>query len=65
MRIEVNVTQPEGRRIKSIAFLCEECPPFQYEPIDLERSYRVISTTYLAEGGDNYTMFSNYKHNYE
>lgn len=65
MRIEVNVTQPEGHRIKSIEFLCEECSPLQYEPIDLEQSYRVISNDFLARGGDGYLMISDYKQNYE
>lgn len=64
MRIQVNTTQPEGSRIKSIDILCEECSPVQYEPIDLDKSYRVIGDEFLSAGGDGYTTISDNKQNY-
>lgn len=64
MRIEVNTTQPEGSRIKSIDILCEECSPVQYAPIDINKSYRVIANNFLSGGGDGHTIISDNKQNY-
>lgn len=65
MQIDVNVTQPVGKRIISIRIRCEECSPAEYKPIDLNRFYRVVATDFLAKGGNGYSIFAMHSRNYE
>ena len=64
MRVVINATQPKGQRVDSIQILCAECTPIEYKPIDLDRVYRVITTDFLANGGNRYTMFPKHSQNY-
>ncbi|XP_055326816.1 apyrase-like isoform X2 [Sitodiplosis mosellana] len=64
LRLVVNATQPKGHRVVAIEILCEECTPVEYKPIDLNQTYRVVATDFLANGGNGYTMFSEHMQNY-
>lgn len=61
----VNATQPKGNRVVSIEIRCDECSPVEYKPIDLEQTYRVIATDFVAGGGDGYTMFADNLENHQ
>lgn len=65
MRLVLNATQPKGHRVVSIEILCEECTPVEYKPINLNESYRVVATDFLAGGGNGYKMFKDYQQNVE
>lgn len=47
-----------GSRMVSIEILCNECLVPVYEPIVLEKWYRLIVPSYIAEGGDGYEAIS-------
>lgn len=64
MQVVINGTQPKGHRVVSVEILCAECTPIEYKPIDLDRMYRVITTDFLANGGNGYTMFPKHLQNY-
>ncbi len=36
--------------------LCTDCQIPQYEPLDLDKVYRIITTSFLASGGDGYEV---------
>ena len=59
-----NVTQPKGHRVVAVEVLCQECTPVEYKPIDLEQTYRVVATDFLAGGGNGYAMLADNLQNY-
>ncbi|XP_031637435.1 apyrase-like [Contarinia nasturtii] len=61
MKIVLNATELRGHRVVSINIFNEL---FQYEPIDVNRSYRVVATDFLAAGGNGYSMFAEHRQNY-
>lgn len=65
MKIVVNATKPVGNRLISIHTICDKCTPVQYMPIDLERNYRIVTTDYLANGGNGFKILETHKQNYE
>lgn len=65
MKLEVNATKPIGERVVSIHILCGACVPVQYEPIDLTKLYRVVTTDFVANGGNGYKLFQDHMQNYE
>lgn len=64
MQLVINATQAEGQRVVSIDILCRECTPPQYQPIDIDRMYRIVATNFLANGGNGYKMFEKHRQNY-
>ncbi|MEL7296355.1 MAG: bifunctional UDP-sugar hydrolase/5'-nucleotidase [Pseudomonadota bacterium] len=50
LRIRYDLAQPVGERVLSVAS--------EGRPLDLERQYTVAAPSFLAEGGDLYTTFS-------
>lgn len=58
MRITYNMTREAYDRIISLQVLCRVCESNipRYEPIDNEKFYRVSVPSFLAGGGDGFTM---------
>lgn len=46
-----------GKRVISLSVRCGNCAIPKLDPIVLTASYSIVTIDYLAEGGDNYTMF--------
>lgn len=64
MRFAINVTHPPGHRVISIEILCTGCETELFESIDLERTYRIALSHYMADGHDGFTMITNNKENH-
>jgi 5'-nucleotidase len=47
-----------GERVKEILVLCNECRVPTYVPLEDDSYYSVVMPTFLAEGGDGFTMIS-------
>ena len=49
----------------SLSMLCTECRVPKYEPLDPERTYTVVTNSYMVGGGDGYSMIKEelLKHN--
>ncbi|XP_052859943.1 apyrase-like [Anopheles cruzii] len=60
LRVVYNVTNPIGDRVLSLDVLCHDCAVPRYEPVEPFRKYRVITNSFLAGGGDGFTMFERY-----
>lgn len=56
MRAVVNRTMPVGDRLQSMELLCQQCLVPKYEPVDLQKVYRVAMQSYLVTGGDDFTV---------
>lgn len=50
-----------GSRLINIEVRCRECLVPKYEPVELEKWYRLIVPSYLADGGDGFEAVSNNK----
>lgn len=59
LKIAYNTTNPIGSRVVSAKVRCQKCRIPEYFPLDLEANYRVILPSFLAAGGDGFTMISN------
>uniref|UniRef100_A0AAG5D3W3 Apyrase n=1 Tax=Anopheles atroparvus TaxID=41427 RepID=A0AAG5D3W3_ANOAO len=60
LRVLFNVTNPVGERVLELDVLCHDCAVPRYEPVQPFRKYRVITNSFLAGGGDGFTMFERY-----
>lgn len=58
IRYEADLSQPIGSRMVYIEILCNECLVPKYEPVDLDKWYRLIVPSYMADGGDGYEAIS-------
>ncbi|KAJ8967995.1 hypothetical protein NQ314_002529 [Rhamnusium bicolor] len=58
IHVVLNLTRPEGSRVQSIKIRCQACEIPIYEDLDLSKTYRMVITSYLASGGDGYTILS-------
>lgn len=55
-RVEYDLSQKPFSRLKSLQILCTECRVPRYEDVADERVYRVVMPSYIAGGGDGYSM---------
>uniref|UniRef100_A0A9I3EHZ0 Apyrase n=1 Tax=Anopheles dirus TaxID=7168 RepID=A0A9I3EHZ0_9DIPT len=60
LRVLYNVTNPVGERVLALDVLCHDCEMPKYEPVQPFRKYRVITNSFLADGGDGFTVFGRY-----
>ncbi|KAJ3627081.1 hypothetical protein MTP99_014488 [Tenebrio molitor] len=58
-RLVYNLTQPSGSRVESIKVRCNDCTIPAYEDLDLNKTYRLIVTSFLKNGGDGYQVLTN------
>lgn len=56
LKIVYNMNNQPNNRIVSLLALCRVCDIPRYELIDDEKYYRVVMPSFLAEGGDGFTM---------
>lgn len=59
MRVTYNMKNAVGSRVQSVTIRCSDCKEPSYEPIDQNRQYTIITTKYLMNGGDQFTMIKN------
>lgn len=53
-----NISQPVGSRVQSVKVCCKKCLQHKFIDLDPEIYYRVVTSNYLADGGDGYTAIS-------
>ncbi|XP_037916090.1 apyrase-like [Hermetia illucens] len=63
LRVTFNITKPVGERVVEVLVRCQKCEIPEYEPLELNKSYRVVTGSFLSGGGDGFTMFRDYKEN--
>lgn len=56
MHVVYNMKNDLGSRVQSVMIQCSECKVPKYEPINPTQHYTLITTKYLINGGDQYTM---------
>ncbi|KAF7644508.1 hypothetical protein LDENG_00219920 [Lucifuga dentata] len=63
--VEYDVSKDVGQRVRSLQVLCTDCRVPRYEPIQDGKVYKVVLQSFIAEGGDGYSMIRDeaIKHN--
>lgn len=56
IKVTFDLNKPVMERVSSVAVRCAECDVPQYEPLDLEKWYRVALCSFLVTGGDGYEV---------
>ncbi|XP_047537492.1 apyrase-like isoform X1 [Vanessa atalanta] len=56
---------PINSRVINATVRCIECRIPRYEPLDLDKMYKVVTQTFIGNGGDGFTMISNNRQNIE
>ncbi|VEN61869.1 unnamed protein product [Callosobruchus maculatus] len=63
VRVTYDLSQPKGSRVVKLKIRCQNCTIPIYEPLDLKQTYRLITCTYLAHGGNGYTILKDHLKN--
>ncbi|KAL4713020.1 hypothetical protein ACJJTC_014654 [Scirpophaga incertulas] len=58
LRTVFNGSAPVGSRVVSASVRCIDCPVPRYEPLHRDKYYRVVSQSFIGNGGDGFTMIS-------
>lgn len=58
IHVTYDLSKPSGSRVVSVQALCTECDVPRYYDLESSRTYKVIISSFLNEGGDGYSMFT-------
>ena len=62
LRVEYDLSQPNGKHVTKALARCGECRVPIYEPVAKDKTYNVIMPVFIAKGGDGFTVLEkNYK----
>ncbi|CAK1594067.1 unnamed protein product [Parnassius mnemosyne] len=54
-----------NERVMNVTVRCIDCPVPRYEPLRLDKYYKVVSQTFLGNGGDGFSMIADNRRNVE
>nr|CAH7737873.1 unnamed protein product [Callosobruchus chinensis] len=63
IRVTYDLSQPKGSRVINLKIRCQNCTIPIYEPLDMTKTYRLITCTYLAHGGNGYSILKDHLKN--
>ncbi|KAJ0172127.1 hypothetical protein K1T71_012100 [Dendrolimus kikuchii] len=58
-------SRPQYQRVVNATIRCIECDVPRYEPLQLNKYYRLVSQSFIGNGGDGYSMISDNRINVE
>lgn len=58
LQVVYNLTRPANQRVVTAQAICSECEMPAYSPLKLDSYYSVIVSTFIYEGGDDFSMFA-------
>ncbi|XP_068623676.1 apyrase-like [Battus philenor] len=65
LRAVYNASAATGARVVSASVRCIDCDVPRYEPLDPNKTYRLLTQNYIGDGGGGYTMLSQNRQNLE
>eukprot|EP00794_Sanderia_malayensis_P019052 gene19052-20965_t len=57
MRVKYDLSKPENNRVVEARIRCTTCRVPKFEPLNKQKVYKVIISSFLAGGGDKFEMF--------
>ncbi|XP_055386742.1 apyrase isoform X2 [Condylostylus longicornis] len=61
MKIVYDLNKPDDQRVQSVLIRCWECQIPRYNKLEEDETYRIITTSFVADGGDGYSMIKENK----
>ena len=58
MRVKYDVRKSVGERVMELSALCLNCEIPHYEPVTDDAKYSILVPSFIAGGGDGYSMFA-------
>ncbi|XP_066153260.1 protein 5NUC-like isoform X2 [Euwallacea fornicatus] len=55
LKVTLNMSQPAYSRVHSLKVRCGTCEIPDYEPLDVNKNYTLVTSSFLADGGDGIT----------
>ncbi|CAG9568171.1 unnamed protein product [Danaus chrysippus] len=65
MRVIFDGARPVNNRVVNATIRCNYCDIPRYEPLDLNKYYKIVSQSFIGGGGDGFSMISNNRQNVE
>lgn len=59
--VSFDLDKPANERIAELEVLCRDCEVPRYEPVVNDKTYGIIITDFVKDGGDGFTMFAEAK----
>nr|XP_060608972.1 5'-nucleotidase [Anolis sagrei ordinatus] len=64
IRVVYDLSRKPRNRVISLKVLCTECRVPVYVPVEMEKTYKVLLPSFLAGGGDGYSMLQGSSNNH-
>uniref|UniRef100_A0A6B0VCU7 5'-nucleotidase n=1 Tax=Ixodes ricinus TaxID=34613 RepID=A0A6B0VCU7_IXORI len=61
MRVVYDFTKPNTSRTETLEILCAKCSIPRYESVVSNKTYRIVTTSFIANGGDGFTFDTDVK----
>lgn len=58
-RVVYDLSKPNGHRVRSLQVLCNQCQIPKYETVSPNKVYKMITNSFVRNGGDGYSMIQN------
>ncbi|CAH2261360.1 apyrase-like [Pararge aegeria] len=65
LRVVFDGLRPVNSRIINATVRCNDCDVPRYEPLDVYKTYKVVTQSFIGEGGDGFWMIANNRKNVE
>ncbi|XP_067900779.1 5'-nucleotidase [Heterodontus francisci] len=59
VHVVFDLSRNPGHRVVKLDVLCSNCRVPHYEPLDDSKIYKIVANSYIAEGGDGFSMLKN------
>ena len=56
LKVTYDRTKSEGSRVVDVEVKCAVCQIPEFQPLDDQASYSILSSSFLIKGGDGYSM---------
>ncbi|XP_045504019.1 apyrase-like [Colias croceus] len=61
IRMQVDGSKPKYERVQNVTIRCIDCEVPRYEPLDLSKTYKMVTQSFLMNGGDGFNMVSEHR----
>lgn len=61
IRVVYDLSNKPGNRVTKLEILCTDCRVPKYMPLEMDKIYKVVISSYIAQGGDGFTVLRDEK----
>ncbi|ELT88815.1 hypothetical protein CAPTEDRAFT_124269 [Capitella teleta] len=58
LRVKYDLSKPNRQRVCDVKVQCTSCDVTEFYDLDLDTTYKVMTSSFLVDGGDGYSMLS-------